>query len=163
MTKRGPTPKPTPILRLTNPRKARARDRVEPKAPTGEPIRAIEMSEGEVSIWDDMCSVLRAMDLLSVADGAAMARYCTLLIQWRAARAFVEKSGQTYPMRNSKNEIIQINTFPQVHLILSYGRALLDLEREFGLTPSARARMGIERLSNENKGAVKPHVRLTAE
>jgi P27 family predicted phage terminase small subunit len=76
-------------------------------------------------------------------DTFALARYCTVFIEWRKAVIFVQQHGQTIATKGPKDRL-SIKLLPQVRLMVALGEQLLRLEHEFGMTPAARANFGIE-------------------
>lgn len=98
------------------------------------------------TFWRLIVGQLHALGLLAKVDGPALARYCALTVRWRQALLFIEEHGETYPVRDTEGTVIGLRTFPQVWLMKGLAQELLRLEREFGMTPSARASFGVSPL-----------------
>jgi len=83
------------------------------------------------------------MGLQAASDGNAIARYASVVCRWNDAKAFVEKHGHSYPIyqqhRDGSKSLRQMKRFPQSVMLNELEMMALRLEREFGLTPSARA------------------------
>ncbi|MBX3324091.1 MAG: P27 family phage terminase small subunit [Phycisphaeraceae bacterium] len=83
------------------------------------------------------------MGVLTAIDGMALARYCTLWVQWVRAAMFVNRHGTTYPLKDGNGNIKCFAQFPEVAIVNKLSLALSRLEAEFGLTPSARTRINV--------------------
>jgi phage terminase small subunit len=124
--KRGPPPKPAKILAHRGSSLAKPRLLAEPPAPAGLPVRPDWEPGKALECWDWLVTQLEAMGLLSSADQRVMERYCVMAAEW--------------PTLEPKERIKSAG-------------ALLAIEREYGLTPSARARIGIELSGAKRKSA----------
>lgn len=122
----GGRPKtPTKVLEHRGSWRAKLRV-VEPAAPPGLPRRPDWEPGPALECWDWLVAQLDAMGLLSSADQRVMERYCVMAAEW--------------PTLDAKERI-------------KAAGALLAIEREYGLTPSARARIGIELAGAKRKAA----------
>ena len=142
MGQRGPRPTPTEMLRLRGSPRA-IRDTAEPKPPKERPPRPEWLSDEAAAAWDQLIPRLEEMEVLSVVDGHALARYCELWVEWQTALAFVRKHGSTYPIKDGNGKVKSLGQFPQVASVHKLSLALSRLEAEFGLTPSARSRISV--------------------
>lgn len=136
---RGPRPTPTAILAARG--SWRAKDRPnEPVAERTTPaMPAMVMDEVAVAMWDNLVPMLDDMGVLTMSDGNALARYCCLYSKWFRAEEFLKKKTTlTYPVRDGNGNVRGFKPWPEAKLVLEYAGALLRLEQEFGLTPSAR-------------------------
>ncbi len=107
--------------------------------------------------------------MLAQVDRNALARYCTMFSQWHRAQMFLQEHGDTYPVRkivtNTDDEGREVQeavtvgrkAHPQVRIAARLNDQLLRLEREFGLTPSARARIVI---SDKSTGSANTKLRF---
>lgn len=162
MGRRGPPPTPTAILRQRGSHRANER----PKEPTLVPGRpqCPQWLRGDARrAWKKLIPMLEAMGVLSRSDGNAIARYCDLLAQWREVRVWCDQNGTSYPIRKLNPEtgelyVVGFKLFPQVRLANEYATLLLRLEREFGLTPSARARLAMGDMSDRPAKQKEDHV-----
>lgn len=83
------------------------------------------------------------MSVLSRIDGNALARYCRLWSRWKKVEQFIDKHGDTYPIKDDSGKIKCLMPFPQVAIAHKLAGLLGRLEQEFGLTPSARSRIAV--------------------
>ncbi|MFN0133415.1 MAG: phage terminase small subunit P27 family [Phycisphaerales bacterium] len=101
------------------------------------------------TVWQQIVPGLARIGLARSVDGEALSRYCQLIVMWRDCLAFVEKNGRSYPVRAETGDakkpgrIIRFVTFAETSLAMRLARELLAIEREFGLTPSARSRIHV--------------------
>jgi P27 family predicted phage terminase small subunit len=142
MGQRGPHPMPTKILALRGSWRAKTRPQ-EPQPPPARPTCPAWLDRQAKAVWRQLIPRLATFGLLSQVDGAALARYCVLTVRWRGAMQFIQQYGETYPIKNEQGAIIGMQPFPQTWIMKSLGAELLRLEREFGMTPSARAALGM--------------------
>jgi P27 family predicted phage terminase small subunit len=136
---KGRKPKPTLFRTLEgNPGKRRINGR-EPKPPSGVPRCPKHLDDVAKTEWFHTCKVLKDMGLLSLADRAALAAYCTVYSRWVEAEAQVKKYG-TIVKSPDKG-------VPQKSPYLTIADQALETMRkfmvEFGLTPSSRSRIRI--------------------
>ncbi|QQS08686.1 MAG: phage terminase small subunit P27 family [Phycisphaerales bacterium] len=117
--------------------------------PPGDAEAPEHLDERARLVWDQVVPKLTRIGLARSVDGEALARYCQMIVLWRDATAFIEKNGRSYPVRadsgNPKKpgKIIRFSAFPEISMVLRLSRDLLAIEREFGLTPSARSRIQV--------------------
>jgi len=143
MGRHGPAPEPT-ALKLVhgNPGK-RPLNKAEPRPARRRPRRP-DWLEGEAqAAWDELIPMLDAMGVLTEVDGRAVSRYCKLWARWVKLTAMIDKAGEVYPMRDKDGNVTSFRTFPQVKIIESLSCELRMLEREFGLTASARSNLTV--------------------
>jgi P27 family predicted phage terminase small subunit len=81
------------------------------------------------------------MGVLTKADGNTLSRYCRLWSRWRKAEAFIDQHGEVYPLKDDAGNVKCVQQWPQVAIANKLAQQLTRLEQEFGLTPSARARL----------------------
>ena len=154
MGERGPPPKPTALKLAGGNPSGRPLNGEEPVPPAGEPEPPDWMGERAREVWDRIVPSMSKIGLARSIDGGALARYCVLLVQFADAAMFIEQNGQTYthPIRSvrggkkgqpAEQPVTGFRPFPQVKLLSELNTALVKLEREFGLTPSARTRIRV--------------------
>ncbi|MBX3322435.1 MAG: phage terminase small subunit P27 family [Phycisphaeraceae bacterium] len=142
MGTRGPRPTPTPILELRGSKRARLnRDEPQPEAGIPEPPTWLE--DEALQVWHQLLPQLDEMGVLTRIDGLALARYCTLWTHWVRATMFVNRHGTTYPLKDGNGRVKCFAQFPEVAIMHKLSLTLTRLEQEFGLTPSARARINV--------------------
>jgi P27 family predicted phage terminase small subunit len=136
---RGRKPKPTMTRLLDgNPGKRRINDR-EPTPPPGVPDCPDHLDDEARAEWFRTAGVLHEMGLLTMADRAALAAYCTVYSRWVHAEAQVKKFGSIvkspekgFPMKS-----------PYLTIADQALEAMRKLMVEFGLTPSSRSRIRV--------------------
>ena len=150
MGRRGPAPKPTQLkLAGGNPGKRPIND-AEPDPPRGMPPAPDFLDEQARAIWDEVVPPLVESGMVRRIDGAGLGRYCVYLVLWRKALEFVRKYGEMHAVhgeptkKNPKGRILGHREFPIAAKMLRYEQRIIQLEREFGLTPSARSRIRVE-------------------
>ena len=148
----GPRPKPTAQLKLTDSRIAKYNRPGEPEPELGVPAKPDWLSSAAGEVWDQTIKILSNMQVLTIADGAMLSRYCVLWADWRDANDWIQQHGTTYPLRNSDGGVRCFMQFPQVGIRNNAGRELRAIECEFGLSPSARTRINVDH-SQGKKGS----------
>ena len=120
------------------------RKAAEPKGPPGIPKCPAWLDKRAKAMWRRISPLLFRMGVLSKIDGNALARYCRTYSLWRQADEFIEKNGMAYPTKDASGRITSLQQFPQVGIYNKMAITLTRLEQEFGLTPSARARLHLD-------------------
>jgi P27 family predicted phage terminase small subunit len=136
---KGRKPKPTLTRKLDgNPGKRPLNDR-EPVPPAGVPECPDHLDDEARAEWFRTAGVLHEMGLLTKADRAALAAYCTVYSRWVHAEAQVKKFGSIvkspekgFPMKS-----------PYLTIADQALEAMRKLMVEFGLTPSSRSRIRV--------------------
>jgi P27 family predicted phage terminase small subunit len=145
MGTRGPSPTPTPILKLRGSTLVtKRREQREVKGPIGKPSCPDWIDEEAKAAWKQVLPLLTQMNVLTRVDGNALARYCQLWSRWKKAELFIQKHGDTYPLKNESGGIKCLMQFPQVAIAHKLSAQLTRLEQEFGMTPSARSRIQMQ-------------------
>jgi len=78
------------------------------------------------------------MGVLSKVERNALIRYCQTWSQWKRAHEFIQKHGESYPIKGEDGRLRYVQQFPQVAIANKAAILLLRLEQEFGLTPASR-------------------------
>ena len=136
---RGRKPLPTTLKVLSgNPGKRPLNDR-EPTPMPGGPQCPEWLDDEAKAEWVRVTAELQGMGLLTTADRAALAAYCTAWSRWVFAEAQVKKFGtivkspeKGFPMKS-----------PYLSIADQAMEAMRKLMIEFGLTPSSRSRIKI--------------------
>lgn len=102
--------------------------------------------------WERIAPGLHAMNLLATVDTAALAAYCTAYSRWSRAEEGIKRAIR--PDQPESGLMIQTTNgnWVQNPLVGTAHKAASDMVKyaaEFGMTPSARMRLSIER-KNEN-------------
>ena len=144
MGRRGPRPLPTEILRL------RGSTLVTKRRITREITRTPAvpscprwLDNGAKAAWRQLVPELDGLGILANVDRNALTRYCRLWSRWRKMEKLIEERGETYPIRNETGEVKYLAQFPHVSIASGLAQQLTRLEQEFGMTPSARARIQV--------------------
>jgi P27 family predicted phage terminase small subunit len=134
---RGRKPIPTTLKVLSgNPGRRPLNDR-EPTPMPGGPECPDWPDDEAKAEWQRICAELQGMGILSTADRAALAMYCTAWSRWKMAEEQVRKFG---PIVKSPEK-----GFPMKPPYLTIADQAMETMRklmvEFGLTPSSRSRI----------------------
>ena len=148
MGKRGPRPAPTEIKlargTLRKPRNS------EPQPPATGIAMPAHLGEIAQARWRELLPLLQAMRVMTDADVEALARYCDTYEWWLAVRAKLRKEGDTYPILNDGGEVKYIAQRPEVSIAHKLAQQLRQLEQDFGLNPSARTSLNVEKPKAED-------------
>lgn len=142
MGKRGPRPTPTSILSARGSWRARTRPN-EPRPETKRPPCPRRLGKAQRSVWSQLIKMLFAARVVTEWDRYGMERYCDLLVQYRGVADTLNRVGMTFEEEGSQGQT-QLKARPEVAIQKTLVSALLKLEQEFGLTPSARARIVVD-------------------
>ncbi len=142
MGRRGPPPTPTPILKLRGSKRVtRRRESAEVSGPEGSPDRPGWLADDAREAWDEIMPMLEQMGVVTRIDGRALARYCRLWARWRKAEDFIDEHGDMYPLKDEAGNTKCFQQWPHVAIAHKLALLLTRIEQEFGMTPSARARI----------------------
>ena len=142
MGARGPAPTPTAILNKRDSWRA-TRNRREPKPKPGRPVCPRWISKQAKRAWKELIPQLDAMGVLTRVDRNALIRYTQTWASWRRCVEFINKHGESYPMKDKAGQPVGFKAFPQVKIANELAVQLGKLEQQFGLTPSARTRLEV--------------------
>ena len=151
---RGPRPTPPEVLRQRGSPRANKCKKA-PRPPYGTPRCPKWLDDEAKIVWGQVIEHLQTMGVLAKSDGIALARYCRLFVRWKRCAAFIQQYGESYPMKDKLGNVVSFAPHPQVNILNKLSGDLLRLEHEFGLTPSARARIEVdvpEPVEPEGKG-----------
>lgn len=148
----GRRPLPSAIKKLRGNPGKRAHNTAEPKAPIGAPKMPAGLDKLAIAEWKAIVPLLLALGVLTQVDGKALAAYCMAYARWMEAHEEVQRLGliveepivglrngelQELGARYKRNPAVSIE-----HEAMKIMKAYLV---EFGLTPSSRARLRIEK------------------
>lgn len=148
MGKRGPAKTPTAVLAARGSWRAKVRDG-EPEA-SGVPVCPDWLNDDAKAVWFRLLPMLTAMSIVGSVDENALARYAQIFARWKSCEEFIAKHGQVMPVKDESGQVVGMKEFPQVGRASRLADQLLKLEQQFGMTPSARASLAIER-PNKNQ------------
>lgn len=144
----GPPPKPTASLRLSGSWRAKAR-KGEPDLPVVMPSKPDWLSEDAANRWQELVACIAPMRVLTEADALSLAHFAEYLARWHKATAALAKYGDVVPIKDEAGNLVGIKRSPWVGLQLDYGLMIRRYAQEFGMTPSARARLTGENVQAE--------------
>jgi len=151
----GPPRKPTALGILEGSRRSIARAGKEPTPDKSAPPCPKWLTKEAKAAWRQAVKHLGDMGTLAVCDGNALARYCTLLVDWLKAQEFIDKHGMTYPIKNDEGKVKCFQQFPQVGIRNKLTVDLGKLEQQFGLTPASRASIEVDVSQDAPKARVR--------
>ena len=137
MGRRGPAPLPSNVTKMrgTNrPGRSRNEPKPRPIAPPC-PRWLDQMARAE---WHRVAPELERLGLLTEVDGTALAAYCDAYARWRKARAILATKGLTFTTKTGYTQ-----QRPEVAILNTAMTTVRQFCQEFGLTPSARARIQV--------------------
>jgi P27 family predicted phage terminase small subunit len=133
----GRRPKPTAMKMLEGNAGHRKLNRREPKPAAGEPQSPIRLSPRARAHWVRLAPMLLNLKVLTIVDGDALAAYCTVLERWElATEAIAHGIIVTDDRGNGRPN-------PAVRIQSDALRHMATFESVFGLTPSARSKLGV--------------------
>lgn len=138
MSKRGPPPTPTDILKLRGSHRGNERPN-EPRPRKAAPVCPRCLPKEAKAVWKHLVPMLQETKILTVADGGALERYCCLFVRWRAMVKWLEENGEVQETDKGYRQ-----QQPEVSIASNLAKELGRLEAEFGLTPAARTRIQVE-------------------
>jgi P27 family predicted phage terminase small subunit len=104
------------------------------------------MPEDARPVWHRMVDLLDEMGVLTTADINTLARYCVTWARWRRCCDWIEQNGEF---------IDDAGRNPRLHPMAKQASKLAvelhAVEREFGLTPASRPRIGASKNATETK------------
>lgn len=143
---------PTPKLKQRGSRRAKAR-KGEPQPDPSVPECPRWLSAVARDVWADLVPQLAQMGVLGRCDRNALTRYCQMFAEWRQVTKFLMDNEETQMMRDKSGMFTKQVERPQVKRSERLASQLLALERQFGLTPSARADLAVPvQNPDENRG-----------
>jgi P27 family predicted phage terminase small subunit len=147
MAQRGRKPKPTNLKVIQGNPGKRQLNKNEPRPDPALPDPPEHLNEDAHAEWERVARGLYNMGCLSVVDRGTLAAYCQAYGRWvqaeRAIAEMAEKDPKTHGLmiKTAKGNIVQNP------LVGTANKAKADMMRyasEFGMTPSARSRLGAE-------------------
>ena len=140
MGDRGPSPTPTRRLELRGSWRAKTRPD-EPRPKAKKPRAPSWLTKDAKSVFSSLVRRLHAEGMVTGLDENALARYADLFVQYRQASEFIAKFGAFHAVPGKGGAPATFRTLPHAYRVLALAGELIRLEREFGLTPAARARL----------------------
>jgi len=139
----GSNRKPTALKKfLGNPGKRKLNEH-EPKAPRGVPEMPKFLNAEGRAEWRRIIPILVDMKVLTVADGKALAAYCSAYAQLVKAEAAIEKYGLICATLDQLTGVAELKVNPAVRIKSDALRHMKSFLLEFGLTPASRSKLKI--------------------
>jgi P27 family predicted phage terminase small subunit len=143
---RGRKPKPTKLKVIEgNPGKRKIKE--DPDMSSGLPSPPSHLDEYARQEWERLASGLHAIGILYEVDTAVFAAYCQAFSRWRVAEEGIKKAagieGATFGALVCQTAG-GLRKHPLVDISEKAAAAMVKYSLEFGLTPSARARLAID-------------------
>jgi P27 family predicted phage terminase small subunit len=136
----GHNRKPSKLKAVQGNAGKRKSNRREPKPARGVPEMPQQL-KGEARLeWIRIAPILEKMEVLTRADGAALAAYCKLHALNRKAEAAIAKYGIVYAKVDEAGVSV-LKKNPAVSIFESTSRLIRSFLQEFGLTPAARSKV----------------------
>ena len=152
--------KPTPTkLHLLHGQDRKVKDRKgEPQPETSIPDMPGFLSDDAAEEWHYIAPRLENLGLVSDIDKAALAAYCQAFGRWSKMEAILNKGGVVYKKKKldeKTGEMVDTGELVVNPLLWVANRAMEQMRQfltEFGMTPSSRSRIVVEKqkkLTNE--------------
>jgi len=109
----------------------------EPLPPKGRPDPPDWLDELALQEWRKIVPLLESMGVLTLADGDALANYCSLWACYQRCYDWVRRYGEVQAGEKSAQR------WPQARALCEYTSQLSRLRACFGLTPADRASMNV--------------------
>jgi P27 family predicted phage terminase small subunit len=135
---RGPIPMPTSVRMAHGNRGKRPANPREPQPDRKAPPCPPHLDAEAKKEWKRLCKLLLKMDVLSEADGMALACLCQTWSTLRKAQAKLNETGMLF-----KTPSGYVQQSPLVGIVGTCIDTVTKLGQEFGLTPAARGRLQV--------------------
>ncbi|MGA1373029.1 MAG: phage terminase small subunit P27 family [Pseudomonadales bacterium] len=135
---RGPIPMPTSVRKLRGNKSRRPTNPNEPQPRRKAPVCPPHLDAEAKKEWKRLCRLLLKMDVLTEADGMALACLCQTWSTLRKAQAKLNETGMLF---KTPSGYVQQN--PLVGIVAACMDTVTKLGQEFGLTPAARGRLQV--------------------
>ena len=144
---RGPAPKPRALaIAEGNPGKRPLNDG-EPEPRRKRPKCPDYLDEEAKREWRRLVPILERMRVLTEADGLALAGLCMQYSTMVKAQRLLEKSGLLFKTRSG-----YVQQSPLVAVVAGSLDQVTKHCRDFGLTPSSRTRLSVEKENDSDDG-----------
>lgn len=154
---RGPTRKPTALLKLEGGNVTRIKEReaneAKPEVRDDCPLPPDWLNDEAKDFWEEIAPPLHACGLLTRVDETALSAYCVAYAEWRMGQERLQGHGHVIMV----NGVPRLN--PYVKVVNEAFAQMTKAWQQFGLTPSARARIAVNnKLAQEDDPWQRFHV-----
>lgn len=111
-----------------------------PKPKAGNVRMPRGLSNRGKTVWKNLLPELRRLNLATDVDVYALHRYCSSVAEWCQLDEYLAKHNLTHTVMMSTG-IPKVEARPEVALRNQAHVVCLQIEKQFGLTPSARVRL----------------------
>ena len=134
----GRPPKPNALAALAGDRRRKGKGI---DLPNAMPVVPDWLPDDAKAEWASITHTLSSMRVLAEVDGIALAQLADYLAKWKKAAEQVARLGLVLPIRDAAGTVVSFRRNPYVTMHLEYGLMVQRLLAQFGMTPSARARL----------------------
>lgn len=134
----GRPPVPSAIKLLRGDPGKRGVNQFEPSPPPADLSPPAGLTGIALEKWEEMTSLLSSMQVFTQADRHALQRYCLMWDQWDSLEKHCREHGSTQITSTGYSQVTAEAT-----LAKSLRKELLEIERQFGMTPAARSSMKV--------------------
>ena len=146
----APKPVPTALKLIQGNPGKRAINKNEPKPQRGIPKCPAHLDSKAKTAWKNLCNHLDKMGVLTLADAMALETLVSVYARIRDLQKEIkELGGTTYKSVKQDGEVLH-KAYPQVAQLEKAENTFRSYITEFGLTPSARARLKTEEATDPN-------------
>jgi P27 family predicted phage terminase small subunit len=132
-----------------------SRRKDEPVVEVVRPVPPVDLSDAARAVWDRTVDQLYSLGVSAQIDAAALARYCTWTVRFWAAVKVIETEGETYPLLSKEGQVRALCPRPEVAIARSLAEQMLNLEKQFGMTPASRPDVrGVKQPKGDPMGAI---------
>jgi len=151
----GRRPKPTTLRKLQGDAGHRPLNDKEPEPPIGEPKMPANLGPLAKQEWKSIVAKLTPLGMLSTIDGKALAAYCHAFESWVEANIAVVVHGIVVKEPIFNKEGVQVGSKlkrnPADVASQSWLKIMKSFLVEFGMTPSSRSRLRVDKPAGEEK------------
>lgn len=138
----GRPPVPTAIKLVRGNPGCRPINQDEPKPPQADLTPPAVLDGLALEKWTEMTALLSGMGVFTQADRHPLMRYCMMFDQWAALEKHCKEHGSTQITSTGYSQVTAEAT-----LAKSLRKELLEIERQFGMTPASRSSMKVSSAS----------------
>lgn len=137
---RGGRPKPTALKLVTGNRGKRRLPKHEPKPKRIIPAAPVHLSDRAKVAWGSLSARLDQFGVLTAWDAEALEQLCENYAEILELREDIRENGRFQEVRTKSGDVME-RCRPAATLLADAERRFRGMMVEFGLTPSARARV----------------------